>query len=149
MTVATQPSLPVVEHVKKKGDKPKYTASMHKIFEETLRTRTINPNVMLETAHLAPFTDEMFKQEEDAKTAHMAETSATINLQKGRRANQVGRFNAVREQKAKDVATGYATHAEKLETKRAIERKELQVRPVQVDIRLTPRVLKALEVSNP
>mmetsp|Transcript_23743 Transcript_23743/g.58199 ORF Transcript_23743/g.58199 Transcript_23743/m.58199 type:complete len:773 (+) Transcript_23743:84-2402(+) len=128
VTVETRPSVAIVEGMKNKGStKAMYETSMSRIFEDNVRKGATNPNALLEAVHLAKFTDEAFRQEADMMGTHLADRSKTLSLQANRRATQLGTFKATREMKATTTAGAYAHHAENMERKRTMEKRELQV----------------------
>ena len=104
-----------------------YETAKSKIFEDVVRSREIKPNFLLEEAATVRFRAEGERQAADVLD-HTLTLRASIDEHVAeRRAHQLNAFNASRETKAIHVAAQYATHAEMLEARREVEKREVEI----------------------
>ena len=98
-----------------------------KIFEDTIRAAEAKPNHLMEEAAVSRFRAEGERQDRDVFEHTMTIRAGHNAHVASRRTKELNAFNARRETKAVEVAAEYATHAELLEARREVEKREVEI----------------------
>eukprot|EP00854_Cymbomonas_tetramitiformis_P007823 gene7823-9291_t len=127
LTVATKPTLAVVETRSTKAPKAGYDSQMHKIFEDTVRVRSKNPNQIMESMHLKKFNDEMEYQAHVANHQNMQELHQTTSMREDFRNERLDLMGSQRDHKSNVTAEGQHFHHQNRVAARSMERSELRI----------------------
>mmetsp|Transcript_35241 Transcript_35241/g.78424 ORF Transcript_35241/g.78424 Transcript_35241/m.78424 type:complete len:1824 (+) Transcript_35241:146-5617(+) len=107
--------------------KEKYESTGHRFFEDTMRRKQDNPNMLMESMHLRKFTEEQYKQERRANRGLSEEQAQYKAQQAAFRKSLQTTMSAGRTEKSKKLQHDDAVHAAILKRKEEIEREELRV----------------------
>ncbi|KXZ56759.1 hypothetical protein GPECTOR_1g684 [Gonium pectorale] len=127
MGASVSPSRGLLDAQRHNTSKEKYESSAHRHFEDIMRIQAANPNAVMESMHLAKFTEEGIRQQREALATLLRERSQHAAQRDTFRAGQMEKLSSARSDKAQRLARDDAVHAALLKRKEEMEREELRV----------------------